>query len=637
MTKFLKYSALIGAVAFLFAVGASVSVGQDDETRAEKTIDDYTVPDLQEGREASGRSDEIRLDFRDRDLTAVLQYISRRVGVNIIPDPGIEEKVTIRLENMDWREALQAIARQTHCTIIEESSNYIRFTQPPSISMEFQEADIRVVLELLAKQAGANIVISEDVTGKISLSLRDVPWRDALDTIVKTNGYTLVRADAQNAEIIRIVHPDSLKQQLETRSFMLSYVRPDDPFTAYVTGIESVALSQRPFQGASGQIDGEGGASSAGSGGTAQFTLQLALERALSEDGTLNYDPGTNTFIVKDIKPKLDEIEHILETVDVEPPLIYVEIKFISTASTDILEHGVKFDLDSTPERDGPILTFQGAQSDTTATDPLFIFGGTYPFDLGDLGDFNDNFQSLGVLDFTQVRAVLRLLNDDENSRVIQEPTLTVVNNHAATIFVGDTIPFAVQRVQQDQVGNVTVAIDENKRSPINVGFTLYLIPHVIPGTDLIDLTVIPNVSRLSGTTSPGIPGFERFQFTQQGTQTQSFIDLPRESKQTLVTYLRVQDRHTAVIGGLHSQEKREIVSKVPVLSSIPVLGNLFTWKRKDNRVNSLIIMVTPHILKNAGEANEKFRQAERDHRERDFFWKKYEEQNAPDTGDDEE
>ena len=88
---------------------------------------------------------------------------------------------------------------------------------------------------------------------------------------------------------------------------------------------------------------------------------------------------------------------------------------------------------------------------------------------------------------------------------------------------------------------------------------------------------------------------------------------------------LRVQDRHTAVIGGLHTQEKIEIVSKVPILSSVPIIGNLFTWKRKDNTVDSLIIMITPHILNNAGEAQEVFRNAEERHKKRDYFYNKYE------------
>lgn len=602
-------------------------VGQD---QPEGDIRPYLIPDSVEDAAAdSSDTGRINLDVRDKDLSELLQFISSKVGVNIIPDPDVKETVTIRFENMAWRDAIDAIARRTHCKIVEESGNYIRFTQPPTISMEFQSADIRVVLELLAKQSGANIVISSEVKGFVSLSLRDVPWQDALDTIVKTNGYTVVREDTESAEIIRVVHPSSLKEQLETRHYTLKYVRPRDPYEAHVTGVESQARTTLPFSGASGQISSGGNED----GGDRDFPLKAALEKALSKDGELQFDPGTNTFIVKDIKPKLDEISDIIRLVDVRPPLIYVEVKFISTASTDILEHGIKFDDQNTPERDGITVIARGAEPNPLFTppftdpvlDPLLFFGGTYPFDFDDIDQPLGGFSALGVLDFTQVRSVLRLIKDDENSRVIQEPALTVLNNQSATIFVGDTIPFAVQSIQQDQNGNVTVAIDENKRSPIDVGFTLFVIPHVIPDTDQIDLTVIPKVSRLSGTTSQGVPGFDRFQFQAQGAATVSFIDLPRESKQTVVTSLRVQDRHTAVIGGLHTQEKKEIVSKIPILSNIPVLGNLFTWKRRDNRVNSLIILVTPHILKNTGEEHEVFDEAEQRHKERDYFYTNYE------------
>jgi type II secretory pathway component GspD/PulD (secretin) len=204
-----------------------------------------------------------------------------------------------------------------------------------------------------------------------------------------------------------------------------------------------------------------------------------------------------------------------------------------------------------------------------------------------------------------------------------------MLDNKSGTIFVGETVPFAVQKIQSDQNGNITVALDENKRSPINVGFTLYLTPHVVPGTDLINLTVIPKVSRLNGTTST-IEGFERFSFTDDDSDTSAFIDLPREAAQTVVTYLRVQDGHTAVIGGLQTERKTEIVSRIPILSDIPILGNIFTWKRKKNNVDSLLIMVTPHIVKDVGSEDAITRRALNRHQEKDYFYQQYEKPSSP-------
>lgn len=574
---------------------------------------------------AEGESSEyITLDVRDKDLNEILQFISRRVGVNVIADPEVNETVTLQLESVDWREALQVIAQHTKCEMVQVSDRLIRFTQPSAISMEFQDADIKVVLELLAKQAGANIMMSSDIQGQISLSLREVPWRDALSAIVKTAGYVTVKEDTDTArEILRVVRPETLKEQLETRSFPLRYVRPDDPYKAIITSVEAYTASPYGGAGTSAQFSGEGGG-----GGTEGFTLEAALKEVISEEGSFSYDPGTNTFIVKDTKPKLDEIANIVGIVDVKPAQVYVEVKFIATSNVDLLERGVKFDLESTPERDGFQIGVFGADPDPTALDPLTQFGGTFPFDIGEPDDIPSDFEALGIIDLTQTRMFLRMIKDDENSRIVQEPALTMMDNKPGTIFVGETIPFAVQSVNVDQNGNATVTIDENKRSPINIGFTLYLMPHVISGTDMVAMTVIPKVSTLTGTTSD-IEGFDRFEFTQQGG-TSSFIDLPRESAQTVVTSLRVHDGHTAVLGGLQTERRLEIESKVPIISSIPVLGNLFTWRRKANTVESLVIMITPRIVKNVDDADTRYRTRLKQHQSRDFFYKKYEDHDSP-------
>ncbi len=568
--------------------------------------------------------DYISLDLKDKDLIEVLRVISHQVGVNIIPDPDIKEKVTLELDRVEWRKALEIIARQTHCKIVEDGERLMRFTQPPSISMEFQDADIKVVLDLLAKQAGANILVASDVKGKISLSLREVPWQEALDAVVKTAGYTTVLADTTHSEIIRVVRPESLKDQLETRSYRLRYVRPKGAYRAIISDVEKVAQSVTPFSGTAGAAE----AKQTGKGQSAEvepFPLYAALQRVVSKEGILEFDENTNTIIVKETKPRLDEIENIIRLVDVQPPLIYVQVQFISTANSDLLERGIRFDLAATPETDGLIVSARGETPDATSADPLFRFGGSFPFDMGQLGRIPQDFSSLGILDFTQVRAVLRLVKEDQNSRLLQEPTLTMVNNQPATIFVGDNVPFAVQKVSQDQNGNIVASIDENKRSPIDVGFVLHMTPHWVPDTDLIDLMVIPKVSRLSGETSRDIPGFDRFVFEAEGSATRSLIDLPRVASQTVVTYLRVQSGHTAVIGGLNTERRSEVVSKIPLLSSIPVLGNLFTWKRKQNQVESLIILITPHLIRSTEQADRQFGDARERNHQRDYFYNRYE------------
>ena len=200
---------------------------------------------------------------------------------------------------------------------------------------------------------------------------------------------------------------------------------------------------------------------------------------------------------------------------------------------------------------------------------------------------------------------------------------MTTLDNYPSTIFVGEEVPFAVQKVQQDQNGNVTVSIDENDRSPVNVGFTLYVSPHVIPDTDMIYMNVIPKVSTLVGNTSD-IPGFDRFRFSDPGSGTSAFIDLPRESSQTVVTYLRVRDGQTAVIGGLHTERRIEIESGLPGLSQIPYIGELFKWRRRQADVQHLLILVTPRIIKTSDVSDEIYQQALKEAHRWDYFRGKY-------------
>ena len=111
--------------------------------------------------------------------------------------------------------------------------------------------------------------------------------------------------------------------------------------------------------------------------------------------------------------------------------------------------------------------------------------------------------------------------------------------------------------------------IEEDPNSPVNVGFQLLVIPHVVPGEKKIRMTVIPERRALTGT-GIGLPGFDRINVSGQ------FIDLPRVQSSTLVTHMILRDNQTAVIGGLLEDRDVERVDKVPFLGGLPFAGLLF-------------------------------------------------------------
>ena len=149
------------------------------------------------------------------------------------------DRVTMRLVNVTWQEAVEQIARRYDYVIEKRSDRIWELTKPPKVRMEFQNALLRVVLDALSRQANVNIVISDSIDSnrRITMKMNDVPWREALDVIIKTTGYVWIEQDYQ---IIRVVAPEDIQADLETRVFPLNYTDAVD-----AQGIIQVALIKK--------------------------------------------------------------------------------------------------------------------------------------------------------------------------------------------------------------------------------------------------------------------------------------------------------------------------------------------------------------------------------------------------------
>ncbi len=533
------------------------------------------------------RSDtRVTIDVKDQPLKDVVRHLASASGINIILGNGIDERVSVTLNKVPWRVALEIVAEKAGCSLVEKSANVIQVVQPQPVTFDFSSEDIKVVIDAIAKVSGASIVVAPEVEGKVHLRLTNVPWRAALDTVAKTLGYVVVE---DGYDIYRVVHPSSLEKQMETRVFQVKYLRPPPRYTPKIETIYADASQTQQV-------------STAGGDPNANFSLLRALRGALSPSGSLDYFATNNTLVVKDIPPVVAEVERMMAEIDVEPAQVFIDVKFVTTRNTDALEYG--FDIGenglragigfgSIPHRLPFALGSGGWNNDIIAGDPAQTPGLTQ--------DELKSAINFGTLDFTGATFTLNLLEQDDSTRIVQAPRLLALDNQEATIFVGQTIRFAETEAQSNQSGGLTFSIREAQNSPVQTGFQLYMVPHVVPGTDKVILNVIPEAEQLTGRgTNPNLPGFNIFK-SGEGTPNEVSIALPEISSQTLVTTLMLESGQTAVIGGLITESESEIERKLPILGDIPLLGFFFKSVSKSKRSESLLIFITPRIVRDSG------------------------------------
>ena len=544
---------------------------------------------------AGDLSTRLTLRLKDHSFKKVVESIRQKVGVNIIMDPSAEGSITIDLLDVEWRQALELLAEAANCVVVEVAGNVLKIEKPPRVYFAFENADIQKVIDTIAKISGANIVVAPEVQGSITLRLSNIPWRDALEAAVKTLGYVVIE---EKRNILRIVPPSSMKDDLVTESFQLRYVRPKSAYVPTIDSnyVQSTRINQTAETGA------------------VEFGLIAALRRMLTPDiGSIDYFEDSNVIIVKDTKPVVDQVGRLLAKLDLEPAQIFIDVKFVTTSNQDILDVGMdigdngwtaSLGLGQIPTRlpfdlgaggwDDYVIAGNGSK-DSNSTKRIGPFADK---DLNPTGNTTMPDVIFGALDFTQVTAAMRLLKKDTNSEIVQAPQLIALDHQEATIFVGETIRYAQARAEQGQAGGLQLVVEEAPDSPVSTGFQLLVIPHIVPGTDKVIMDIIPKSESLSGTgqTSLAPAGFDVF--TVGSGSGEGTIALPRISSSTIATKILLRSSQTAVLGGLVTDNTSETNTKLPLLGDIPGLGWLFKNRSYNKTRNSLIVFITPQVVR---------------------------------------
>jgi len=420
------------------------------------------------------------------------------------------------------------------------------------VSLDFQDADIRNVLKVLAFKSGVNIVAAPDVTGVVNIELKDVPWQKALDVILSTYGYGFDRKGniitVMSVENLKKYREDSISLQAQepliSKTFPLSFAKAED--------------------------------------------VMKIIDKLVGKRGFINFDARTNAIVVRDLESTLELISGVIKSIDTITPQVMIETKIVETDLNNADNMGIDWVLQATAS---------GATMPTVApftNNNWFGYGGNSNFAFVPtaiqslVGNSAITTQavastptapaptgfSYGTINASQLSATIQLLSSRGTTKILSSPRIVTLDNEKAKINVGLEYPEATYSFNsstgQQQVTGFTTL-------PIGVNFEVT--PHV-NSAGLVTLDLHPQISAL------------------QGTVTVDNNQLPETSNEEAETNVMVEDGKTLVIGGLITEQKVVTVTKVPVLGDIPWLGKLiFSNTNTTKTRKEVIIFLTPHII----------------------------------------
>jgi type IV pilus assembly protein PilQ len=425
------------------------------------------------------------------------------------------------------------------------------------IDIDLKDADIHNVLRLLADTGHVNVVTADDVSGTITIRMRNVPWDQVLDVVLQAKGLGMVR----QGNLIRVA---PLAQLQKERELKLAQQKQEYELTPLETRLIPISYAQAD-------------------------ELQARAKELLSPRGSIAVDERTNVLIARDVPGNLNYIEELVRSLDTQTAQVLIEARIVEATSKYLRDVGIQWGGDVTfgPATGNPTgVAFPSAVSAAggaydnntptagvsplTRTIPTPNFAVNLPAAVG-TGAGGALGMSFGSIDNT-INLGLRLSAAESSGlvRIVSAPRIMVLDNREARINQGTLIPFA----QVSALG-VQTTFQEAK----------------------LQLLVRPHVTA-DGSVSMHVKlNRDEPDFTQTSPRGDPTI-LKREAE----TDLLVMDGHTAVIGGIYTRNTGRNLDQVPFFGDIPILGILFQRRRAADSRGELVIFITPRIV-NRSEA----------------------------------
>ncbi|MFK5893218.1 MAG: type IV pilus secretin PilQ [Pseudomonadota bacterium] len=418
------------------------------------------------------------------------------------------------------------------------------------LSLIFQDIEVRAVLQLIADFTGKNMVTSDTVTGNITLRLKNVPWDQALDLILKTKGLAM----REEGNVIRVAPMEELaaieKQELEankTIASLLPRVRETIQLN-YRRASVVVALLKSIGDEEGSKNTASSGAGEASTGGDSDSGASL-----LSANATIIGDDRTNKIIVYDNRRNIVQLRKLIEEIDVPTKQVLIDSRIVSAGDTFSRDIGVTWQAFN---KNKIHITDSGAAVYTGSDAQINL--GNAAAAAGTLGISTSILGGGWLVDLE-----LQAAETDGTAEIISSPRVVSANGEKAVIKQGVEIPY---QTLSDQGVNI-----EFKEAVLQLEVT----PNITPNNRIEMDVVIKNDSQ-SGTAVDGTP----------------IID-----KQELSTNVIVNNGDTVVLGGVFKYESNKSEQKIPILGDIPIIGLAFKNSSRLESKRELLIFITPKVL----------------------------------------
>ncbi len=463
---------------------------------------------------------------------------------------------------------LLALAGLTHPGLGQE----VQYRGFP-VSLNLREADVVTVLHVLAEEAGVNLVVGDDVRGKVDVHLVNVPWDQALEEILRSRD--LVKRQVGN--VLHVFTTEGLKRELDRKELLRLEERRDlearqktKEILAKMREDEELAkpLETRTFPVRYAKA----------------AELQKNLLPHLSRDpkgqprGSIEVNEFANMLVVRDLPEILDEISALMARLDRPTPQILIEARIVEVNSEAVKDLGIQWGGQYSSTSGGDTNAVGGARgfspSSTSAVNITEIAGRAFAVNLPAANPVLGLGMTFGkLLEGLILDVQLTALESQGKAQILSRPKIVTMDNQEAVIKRGEDIPYVLRR-QSNEVPDV-----QFKEAQLQ----LKVRPHVI-GQERIAVEVAINNDARTGDV-----------VVAEGSV------FPIIARQEAKTRALMKDGDTMVLGGIIRQEKRKRERGVPFLQDVPLLSWLFRSDFRSQESRELLIFITPRVINEEG------------------------------------